>query len=100
MIRNEVPDSTIIKCLTLENEKLKAELETKNKAIDKFKKWQKEMIVFKISKWIGQAKQILSDPQDLDTLEELRKFSKHHRQYVFWMKKLENERKRMLNTNL
>lgn len=100
MIRNEVPDSTIIKCLTLENEKLKAELETKNKAIDKFKKWQKQMVIFKIGQWIGQAKQILEDPQDLDTLEELRKFSKHHRQYVFLMKKLEDERERMLNVEL
>lgn len=75
----DVPDSAIIKQLSIENGKLKSEiahleseLENKNKAIEAFKEWQKRLAKYKFEYWLSEGIKILDNPPSNRELNRLR----------------------------
>jgi len=77
----DVPDSTVIKQLSIENGKLKSEIQylenelaNKNRAIEAFKKWQRQVTQRTIWEWIREAKNLqepLLTNESANTLREL-----------------------------
>lgn len=65
----DVPDDAIIRQLLVENGKLKSEIEyleyqlkVKNDAITKFKKWQSDVVRYKIQYWLTDGIKLLDEP--------------------------------------
>lgn len=65
----DVPDDAIIRQLLVENGKLKSEIEyleyqlkVKNDAITKFKKWQADVVRYKIQYWLTEGIKLLDEP--------------------------------------
>lgn len=69
MNNKDVPDDAIIRQLLVENGKLKSEIEyleyqlkVKNDAITKFKKWQADVVRYKIQYWLTDGIKLLDEP--------------------------------------
>lgn len=75
----DVPDSAIIKQLSIENGKLKSEiahleskLENKDNAISAFKDWQKRVAKYQFQYWLSEGVKILDNPPSEKELHRLR----------------------------
>lgn len=95
-MNEDVPDSTVIKHLSLENGKLKSEiahleneLANKEKVISEFKEWQKRMVRYKFEYWLSEGIRILNNPPSDKILNRLRSIHGISVIYDNHLKKLE-----------
>lgn len=94
---NEVPPETIIRRLSIENGKLKSEidelkdkLERKDKAIAAFKKWQSKVAEYKWQYWLQEGILLMDTPPDNSILKKLFKLLEYNRIFNNWVKRVDN----------
>jgi len=79
-MNKDVPDSAVIRQLSIENGKLKAEidflreeLDRKNKAIEAFKKWQSKVATFHVNYWLTDGIRLIDNPPSAEAVRKLRR---------------------------
>lgn len=78
-MNKDVPDKTIIRHLSIENGKLKSEIQyledeivRRDKAIEAFKHWQSRVAEYKWDYWLGEGISLMENPPSKDSVERLR----------------------------